>query len=299
MISRLSLPLIVLFLAVTSLAQAGPEWIRLGAGGGEIEVSGPPNGLVLHEEEISRVALDLTDAWFVISADKRPIARDSIKDIKANKKDRVTVETKKFDGGNLLKIQTYDWEKSYSVVVNFAGDKYAYRISAAAATKDNESLRRFLGSIRISGQIVFPDIASASPAAVGEVLPIEKLRINQIVFDSLKKPNASPSEAKFAKVEDSNGDFDAGYTRRLFLVRKPKASYTDEARRNGKQGTIRTKVEFRSDGTIGAVTIDPSVDRSLAREVAKAISVIKFVPAEKDGAPVTIVKVVSYTFNIY
>jgi hypothetical protein len=120
-----------------------------------------------------------------------------------------------------------------------------------------------------------------------------------MVLASLKKPDASPSAAKFAKIERLDEGFDMGYSRRLFVVQKPRANFTSEARSNGKQGTITAKVEFRSDGTIGAFTVDPTIDKGLAQNVAKAVSMIKFVPAEKDGAPVTVSKYVSYSFTIY
>lgn len=269
----------------------------MGAGNGEVEVSAPSQGLVLHEEELSQVSLDLPDAWFTISLDKRRTGKDFLKDIKSNKKENTRVEPRKI-GETRVKIETIDREGYYRVAVNIAGREIGYRLAVGAASKDNESLRRFLGSIRISGQPLLPELGSA--ASTGDVLPIEKLQINQIVFDSLKAPDSSPADAKFAKIpDDPDSPFDATFNRRLFLVRKPKPWYTDAARRGGKQGAIRSKVEFRSDGTIGDVTIDPSLDKGLAQNVAIAISKIKFVPAERNGTPVTTVRTVSYTFAIY
>lgn len=66
-----------------------------------------------------------------------------------------------------------------------------------------------------------------------------------------------------------------------------------------REGRIYATVEFRADGTIGAVLIDPRLDRSLAMNVAYAIAKIKFVPAEIDGKPVSVTKHVHYEFDIY
>lgn len=299
MFPRLFIPLILTFFAVSAFAQSNIEWVRLGAGEGELELTAPSQGLVLHEQEESRLALDLPDVWFAISLDKRGNGKLYLKNIRSDKKERVTVESRKI-GDTQVKVQTYQRDKSYSVAVNVAGDKYFYRVSVGAPDESNRSLRRFLGSIKISGQLVFPELGSPThAAAIGDLMPIEKLRMDQMIFDSLKVADSSPEDAKFARVDDIEEEFDQEFSRRLFLVKKPKAIYTDEARRNGKQGMIRARVEFRSDGTIGDVTIDPSLDKGLARNVAKAISMIKFVPAEKNGASVTIFRNVHYSFAIY
>jgi hypothetical protein len=64
-------------------------------------------------------------------------------------------------------------------------------------------------------------------------------------------------------------------------------------------GRINAIVVFRADGTIGAVTVDPRLDDSLARNVAEAASRIKFVPVEVEGKPVEVKRMLVYTFSIY
>jgi len=82
-------------------------------------------------------------------------------------------------------------------------------------------------------------------------------------------------------------------------LRKPKPSYTDNARQNNKQVTVYAKVDFLKDGQIGSITVDPRLDRGLAANVARVVRQIKFIPAEVNGKAVNVTRVLEYRFSIY
>jgi TonB family protein len=92
----------------------------------------------------------------------------------------------------------------------------------------------------------------------------------------------------------------------LQILKKPQASYTDEARQNNVQGTIVLQVVFLANGKIGDVTFveEKSNGKKMKRyglvaQAVKAAKKIKFNPATKDGVPINVTKNLSYTFTIY
>ena len=90
------------------------------------------------------------------------------------------------------------------------------------------------------------------------------------------------------------------------ILSKPRVSYTDEARKNNVSGWVQVKVTFQADGKIGEVIYfkESSEKKELTRDglvrnTVEAAKKIKFEPATKNGQPVTVTKILSYSFNIY
>ena len=80
---------------------------------------------------------------------------------------------------------------------------------------------------------------------------------------------------------------------------KPRASYTQKAREAGVSGTIRLLIGFSADGKIKHILIIKSLGYGLNEEAVKAARGIRFEPATKDGKPISVVKIVEYSFEIY
>ena len=85
----------------------------------------------------------------------------------------------------------------------------------------------------------------------------------------------------------------------LKITSKPRASYTDSARMNGVQGTITIAVLFGASGRVEMVLVVKGLDPSLDRNAIAAAKQIRFEPQTKDGKPVSVVKIVQYSFSIY
>lgn len=83
------------------------------------------------------------------------------------------------------------------------------------------------------------------------------------------------------------------------ILSREKASYTEEARRNGVQGVVKLKVVFSSDGTIKHPLILRSLGHGLDEQCLLAASKIRFTPATRDGKPVSVIANLEYTFNLY
>jgi TonB family protein len=93
-------------------------------------------------------------------------------------------------------------------------------------------------------------------------------------------------------------DFKKDYDKNLTITKKSPATYTDRARRNGIQGDVILKVEFRADGTIGFVIPTQALAYGLTESALDAARKISFKPAEKNGKPVSVIRTVNYNFAI-
>ena len=90
-----------------------------------------------------------------------------------------------------------------------------------------------------------------------------------------------------------------GVTEKIKFISKPRAGYTDEARTNQIQGTVRVRVQFLPSGQIGSVSPVSGLPYGLTEQAIAAAKQIRFEPAKKNGVPIQSVAIVEYNFNIY
>jgi len=88
------------------------------------------------------------------------------------------------------------------------------------------------------------------------------------------------------------------YDKQLAIISKPRPAYTHLARQNMTTGVVKIAVEFQANGAIGfAYPVDQLPD-GLTQNSLQVAKAIKFKPAEKNGAAVTTIRIVEYTFEI-
>ena len=88
------------------------------------------------------------------------------------------------------------------------------------------------------------------------------------------------------------------YDKPFKITNRPRASYTEEGRRNNSSGTIKVEVELKADGKIGFVFPLQNFINDLEPSAIDAAKRIRFEPAIKNGVPVTVVTVFEYSFWI-
>lgn len=110
-------------------------------------------------------------------------------------------------------------------------------------------------------------------------------------YDYLSKEPPVPSTQPSA-------DHEPGVTP-LKVLAKPPARYTDRARQANIQGFIRIAVLFGATGRIEHLLVLKRLGHGLDEEAMAAARRIKFEPKQKDGTPVSTVKVLEYHFSIY
>lgn len=86
---------------------------------------------------------------------------------------------------------------------------------------------------------------------------------------------------------------------KLKVVSKQPARYTDRARRANVQGTIRIAILFGSNGRILQTLLLKRLGYGLDEQALSAARNIRFEPQLKDGKPVSVVRLVEYSFAIY
>lgn len=105
----------------------------------------------------------------------------------------------------------------------------------------------------------------------------------------------SQAEAEKPKQED----------RPLKVTSMPPPGYTPQARLDGVSGWIKLRVTFLETGEIGDIfyVAESSPDKTLTKagllkKAYDAAKLIEFLPAIKEGKPVTVTKVLEYNFNL-
>ena len=88
-------------------------------------------------------------------------------------------------------------------------------------------------------------------------------------------------------------------TSKARLISKPEPQYTEDARKNQIVGTVVLKVVFASNGSVTNIRTVSGLPHGLTERAITAARQIKFVPATKDGHPVSMWMQLEYNFNLY
>ena len=86
---------------------------------------------------------------------------------------------------------------------------------------------------------------------------------------------------------------------RVRVLDKPEPTYTEAARRNQVVGTIVLRAVFSSKGQVTNIQVVSGLPDGLNERAIAAAQQIRFVPAMKDGRPVSMWMELQYNFNLY
>lgn len=86
---------------------------------------------------------------------------------------------------------------------------------------------------------------------------------------------------------------------RARLLSKPEPQYTEEARKNQISGTVMLRAVFSSSGEVVQIRALNTLPFGLTERAIAAARQIRFVPAMKDGRPVSVYMQLEYNFNLY
>jgi len=88
-------------------------------------------------------------------------------------------------------------------------------------------------------------------------------------------------------------------TTKARVLSKPEPQYTEEARKNQITGTVVLRAVFTSGGQVTQIRAVSGLPNGLTERAIAAARQIKFVPATKDGRPVSMFMQLEYNFNLY
>jgi protein TonB len=140
--------------------------------------------------------------------------------------------------------------------------------------------------------------AAASAQKCLQLLPQlsgRKLRERQVQADSL---------VAYAEIANAPPGAPAILTSKEVSVKarvlsKPEPQYTDEARAKLITGTVVLRAIFAANGRVVGIHVVSGLDGGLTERAIEAARHIKFVPAIKDGRPVSMFIQLEYNFNFY
>jgi len=88
-------------------------------------------------------------------------------------------------------------------------------------------------------------------------------------------------------------------TSKARVLSKPEPQYTEEARKNQIVGTVLLQAVFSASGEVTQIRALRPLPFGLTEKAIAAARMIKFVPATKDGHPVSMYMHLEYNFNLY
>ena len=98
---------------------------------------------------------------------------------------------------------------------------------------------------------------------------------------------------------DYNGVFSVGsVTVRPQILGRPTPGYTDEARRNQIEGSVKVSVLLKADGTVSDITVARGLGYGLDEKAIEAARQLRFVPAQKDGHAVSVRLFLEFKFSL-
>jgi TonB family protein len=86
---------------------------------------------------------------------------------------------------------------------------------------------------------------------------------------------------------------------RARVISKPEPTYTEQARRNQVTGTVVLRVVFSSSGEVTNIQPVQKLSDGLTEKAITAAKQIRFVPATREGRPVSMYMQLEYNFNLY
>jgi TonB family protein len=86
---------------------------------------------------------------------------------------------------------------------------------------------------------------------------------------------------------------------RARLLSKPEPQYTEDARKNQVSGTVMLRAVFSSSGEVVQIRALKTLPSGLTERAIAAARQIRFVPAMKNGRPVSVYMQLEYNFNLY
>jgi TonB family protein len=134
-------------------------------------------------------------------------------------------------------------------------------------------------------------------AANSTPTPADKLQPDPVLFPSdEKQTNTQPA----SPATDSSKVFSSGEVeRKVEILSKPEPTYTAEARQNQINGTVVLRAVFSASGDVTDIHAVSGLPDGLTERAIAAAKQIKFVPAMKDGRPVSVSMQLQYNFNLY
>jgi TonB family protein len=282
------------------------DWIRVQSDNGEFSVELPKNSTYFYDKDgftysnwgssdiqfTEMQMLNASDGKTVISVEiyKLNSPKNGLntllegQDSKTSKLDNLP---KNFTGKQTEKNTIRDYSNQKDVEISyvsrfFASKTHLYIVTAANRGAKTPAFEKFLSSIRLD----------ENQTDNTKISSLKALLLADIGVDATDQPSQKPlPKTDKPKTPPTNPT-------PLLVLAKPRASYTEAARRKFTDGVIRLRLTFEKDGRISKIAIISSLQNGLNRTAFFAALRIKFIPSEKESVLETVSRPVEYSFSV-
>ncbi len=284
-----------------AFAQNNADRIQLSTDDGSVKISLKGPLVIDRMPDRTRIFSSSADHHIKILREPRIDAFkyiNSVKPGKGGKKLDVKVSSKTLK----VKAMLVDREARFTASFLIATEKVLTKIDASVANSNKGYLEEFINGVLFEGKNYLGEVPpSASP---NTVLFFKQLISTDDVVRARAVPDGDETTAPvtFGNIEAQEMEaiqpfFTSGLSRQLMLIEGPKV-LNRPVGLYMESGRIRARIEFRKDGRIGSIFLDRSkFTRKLADDVVSAIRKFKFIPAEINGTPVDVTRIVYYDFD--
>jgi TonB family protein len=207
---------------------------------------------------------------------------ERVSDLKLNLTDE-TNSANNISGDSIIKLTGTN---RIVKLINDFDNKRWFEFAVYGADEAKIDVRNFLASLKIEKQTTGIEIGQSAEQVFGDEVPVIETKITN-------------DKGIVETVKSSSVKTDSKETRGTTIIMKPRANYTEAARRSRTQGKVVLRVLFYANGAIGDVSVVSGLENGLTEEAVKAARKMVFLPAQKDGARVSVVKAAEYSFTIY
>ena len=267
------------------------NWKRLEAGNNEISFSLPEGFLFKKERRSAYEGMDLfafengVTLRVSVSTQQDPVANLS----------RISIETARFPAVLDFEISGIRGrsvtmtDRGYEHQLYFASKKRYYVLDVVSESKDNSTVVAFLRSILIKGQPLLESAAGEPSSSDGEATSIKSLRPSPEVAEAHKRKTGKfEGKVEFEPLAAYTPCPHEPKVRPAFLVTSLTPEMGSLPRNQGPvnmSGDMLINVRLLSDGRVGDIIVYSDIERGVLRVFADAAKKLKFVPAERNGAP--------------
>jgi hypothetical protein len=177
--------------------------------------------------------------------------------------------------------------EEFTIKQYFFSDNFVYILTASSRKGKTPEITRFLDSLRFK--------STADKARNKNAVSFSGLnRVTIKVFEDLE-PKEAVTQEKSPKISSRiNKSF-----KPLLIISNSGVPYTREASEKLLKGIIRLETTFAKSGQITKIIVRRTPDHDLIHNAVLTILRMKYLPALKNGKPISVVKKIDYEFTGY
>jgi len=302
---------LIFVISFTVFAQTDPAWKTFAPVNEEFSMEAPES-LVLTKfstnmgDNLKLYKTVANGTYFLISSDKADnstLIKFAAAHTVENKAESTEIAIDNLQGE---KFTFADAEGFYQDILIVTGKSRIYVFHTVSETKDNPAVERFFSSLRLDKTL--PEANKSSNVETTKKIESSQNQDNQKIEMSSGSGRGNGNglgsgsgngTGDGASTNQTNPTASKNETSALKILSKPRANYTDLARFYDISGDVPLRVTFSANGEIGSISPVSKLPFGLTTNAIAAARNMKFEPAKKEGTPISVTKMVVYTFTIY